>query len=286
MDNLFYLINGNPSFHQFKISDTLFTEYKCPEERNIFDIWSHLNYFVYVLSGKMEWQTQRSRYRIHAGDSIFVKKGGNIVHKYFEEDFCSLIIMVSDEFIRTVIREHPLSLPEARPEGGDSVIPLVVDTRLNSFFQSLYAYFFEAHFPPKALLHIKFKELVLNLVSSPNQKDSLRHYFRLLCQSDKLSIPEIMEQNFAYNLSLGEYAQLCGRSLSTFKRDFRDHYRTSPGKWLKKRRLEYSRHLLGTTALNVNEIAFNSGFANTSHFIQEFKRVYGETPLRFKQSHF
>lgn len=285
MDNLFYLIDGNPSFRQFKLSDTLFTEYKCPEERTIFDIWSHLNYFVYVLSGKMEWQTQQSSYQIHSGDSIFVKKGGNIVHKYFEEDFCSLIIMVSDEFIRTVIREHPLSLPADRPEGDDSVIPLVVDARLNAFFQSLFAYFFAAPSPPKALLHIKFKELILNLISSHTQKESLRYYFRLLGESGKLSIPEIMEQNFTYHLSLREYAQLCGRSLSTFKRDFRDHYRLPPGKWLKKRRLKYSLHLLDATDMTVNEIAFTSGFANTSHFIQEFKKVYGKPPLRFKRSH-
>lgn len=93
-----------------------------------------------------------------------------------------------------------------------------------------------------------------------------------------------MEDNFAYNLTLEEFARLCGRSLTTFKRDFAEAYHTSPGKWLIQKRLKYSKYLLETTDKNVTELAFECGFENTSHFIKVFRQTFGLTPLQYKKS--
>jgi AraC-like DNA-binding protein len=46
------------------------------------------------------------------------------------------------------------------------------------------------------------------------------------------SVVEIMEVNFRFNLSLDEYARLCHRSLSSFKRHFQTAFHETPGKWL------------------------------------------------------
>ena len=45
-------------------------------------------------------------------------------------------------------------------------------------------------------------------------------------------------------LRLEEYAKLCHRSLSSFKREFQSHFSESPGKWLLQKRLEYASSLL------------------------------------------
>ena len=57
----------------------------------------------------------------------------------------------------------------------------------------------------------------------------------------------------------------------------------TPAKWLKQKRLEYGRFLLETTNLNINEIALDIGFENTSHFIKSFKAYYDYPPLKFKK---
>lgn len=282
MQNLYDLIKDKPQHRQFKISDVLFTEYKCPETRSVFEVWSHLNYFVYVISGQMKWETQRSEYLIRSGDSILVKKGANTVHKFFEEQFCSLIVFVPDAFVRTVIREAPVELPAGPGEKGDSVLPLRPTQRLDAFFPSLFAYFFEKEAPPRPLLKMKFKELILTLACSP-ENAGVREYFRTLCRGGKLSLREVMADNFTYNLTLGEFARLSGRSLSTFKRDFIECFGIPPGRWLRRRRLAYSRRLLLSTDQPVSEVAHRSGFANVSHFIRVFRESYGLTPLQFRK---
>jgi AraC-like DNA-binding protein len=83
-------------------------------------------------------------------------------------------------------------------------------------------------------------------------------------------------------MSLEEYARLCGRSLSTFKNDFSDLFKTSPGKWLIEKRLEYGKFLLETTDKSISEIAFESGFKNQSHFTRSFKESYDNSPLKFR----
>jgi|GEM_PF-4784924 len=53
-----------------------------------------------------------------------------------------------------------------------------------------------------------------------------------------------MEEHFFFNLKLKEYAELSGRSLPTFNRDFIKTYGTTPGGWLKNKRLNYAKYLL------------------------------------------
>ena len=96
---------------------------------------------------------------------------------------------------------------------------------------------------------------------------------------------DVMLNNFHHDLQLEEFAKLCGRSLSAFKRDFKTVYRQTPGKWLMIKRLEYARKLLITTDLNISEIGFDSGFRNSSHFNKLFKEKYNVTPKQYRMLH-
>lgn len=282
MINLFEAASENPLFRQFKVSEMLFTEFKCLEEKSVFDIWSHCNYFVYVLSGKKQWNTRQKEYLVHAGEMIFVKKGANIIHKFFKEDFCALFIFVPDSFIKEVIGKHQLSKSKAVVDASDNVIPVHLDRTLDTYFQSLYAYFYQKDEPDSCLLELKFKELLLNLASSAKHRQ-LHAYWQSICFQTKPSIRAIMEANFTYKLSLEQFARICGRSLSIFKRDFKEIYGCSPGRWLTQKRLEHARTLLENTSLPINDLLMDCGFENPSHFTRVFKEKYGATPTSFKK---
>jgi len=122
----------------------------------------------------------------------------------------------------------------------------------------------------------------MNLLSSP-ENEAIGGYLRSLCKTSRTSLNEIMESNFMYNMKLGEFARLCGRSLTGFKREFQELYKMPPGRWLTQKRLYYARHLLLTTDKNVNEIAYASGFENPSHFIRTFRQAYDLTPLQYRK---
>ena len=85
-----------------------------------------------------------------------------------------------------------------------------------------------------------------------------------------------------YNMGLDEYARLCGRSLSVFKTEFYETFKTTPGRWLISARVQYARVLIETTNESVNDVAFRSGFKNTTHFVKVFKENYGMPPLQYR----
>ena len=283
MFNLLEFVSGNSIFKQFKVNDLLFLEYKCVADQAAVKVWSKYNYFLYVMRGKKIWQSSRSKYCVREGEAIFVKKGANIIHQFFEEGFCSLMIFVPDDFISNVIKESSAPIPKCTVENTDTVIYLYLDEVLSGYFHSVLPYFAKEEPPPGNLLEIKFKELILDLLLSP-RNESLCSYFRSLCDRSKTSIREIMESNFIYNLKLEKFAYLSGRSITSFKKDFIITFNCTPGKWLLKRRLEHAKYLLEITDKNINELVFETGFENASHFIRVFKQAFGLAPLQFKKS--
>ncbi len=101
----------------------------------------------------------------------------------------------------------------------------------------------------------------------------------------KEKIEEVLSANFKNALKIEDFAKLYGKSLSAFKRDFKSSFDTTPSDWLMNKRLEYSKALLFSTDLQVNEIAYESGFKNNSHFIRSFNKKYKLPPLQFKIQH-
>lgn len=270
-------------FKTFKVDELLFVEYKCLIEETKTGYWTPNNYFVYVIGGKKKWKTKDKEFLLKNGEALFIKKGAYTAHQYFDEDFCALIIFIPDQFIKTVLNKF---LDEKKIRGsagsfGDPIIPLDVDGSLSAYFLSVLSYFPKTTDPPKNLLTLKFEELIINILTSPLNKD-LANYFWEVHGSSKVSIRDIMDTYFNYNMSLEEYAKLCGRSLSAFKNDFYSVHKTTPGRWLIKKRLDYAKFLLESTDKSISDIAFESGFKNQSHFNRCFKETYNKSPLKIR----
>jgi AraC family transcriptional regulator, exoenzyme S synthesis regulatory protein ExsA len=271
-------IEKSPFAKKISVDELLFAEFKCPMDEKKSNIWWHNNFFAHVLTGETVLKTPRGEYVLKPGDSAFAKKGSIITHNNIHEHFCELLVFVPDNFIKTVAQKYRVSLPmESDYDQSDTVIRLTSDEVLHTYFQSLLTHFVQTTPPASALLKLKFEELLLSILSSDNQQQ-LHGYFSALCKTAKPSIREVMELNFFSNLTLHEFARLCARSLSTFKREFTEIYSASPGKWLMEKRLEYSYYLLQTTDQSIDDICIDSGFENRTHFIRVFKNKYGVSP--------
>lgn len=281
MINVLDFIRKTDPYKKFHVDELLFVEFKCPADDSASGLWWHNNFFAFVLGGETLLKTPQSELILRSGDCFFAKKGSVLSMSQTQEDFCELMIFVPDDFIKSVVHKCKLPLSQRSIDNKqDTVIALAMDDVLLLYFQSLLSYFSMPEPPPATLLKLKFEELIVHIVSS-NHYSSLKCYFDELCAKAKPSIKEIMDANFFSNLSMNEFARLCSRSLSGFKREFMELYQTSPGKWLMEKRLEYSKYLLETTALTVDEVCVESGFENRSHFIRVFKNKYGFTPGRF-----
>jgi AraC-like DNA-binding protein len=146
----------------------------------------------------------------------------------------------------------------------------------------MLAYFTATAKPAETLLTLKLKELIVSILLG-GKNPELASYFQSLLKSDAPVLSQIMEANFSYNLALEDFARLSHRSLSTFKRDFRKYYNQSPGKWLLRKRLDYSAVLLKNPALNVSQVALDCGFEDLSHFSRAFKEKFGMSPAHYRK---
>jgi AraC-like DNA-binding protein len=279
MFNFLDKIRENPGFYrQLAIDQQLVAEFNCPLETHKETIWTDQSYFVYVLEGKKIWHIPGQAFELTQGQSLFVKKGAHIIEQVFDSKFCLIVFFVSDDFIAHTISSNRLSKPYVQSKGIAAASYIHADDSLHAFFNSVATYFMNHDEVNKGLLELKFRELILNVVNNPNNKEVTSYFHSLITDNNSETIGKIMEENFSYNLRMEDYAKMCGRSLSAFKRDFETHFNTTPGKWLLTRRLQHSMILIHTSTKSISEIAFESGFENSSHFSRAFKQYYGYSP--------
>jgi AraC-like DNA-binding protein len=93
----------------------------------------------------------------------------------------------------------------------------------------------------------------------------------------KVDLKDFMEKHYKSDMSMSEFAKASGRSLSTFKRDFKRMSELSPERWLTDRRLRAACELL-KRGRRVSDACFDVGFKNVSHFSAIFKKKFGLTP--------
>lgn len=286
MDNFYDFIRNNPSVIRLQVNELLLAEYQCPLSETRYDIWSEHNYFIYVISGQKKWFTRYQEKLVQPGDCLFIRKGAHSVFQFFDKEFCAVVLFVPDAFIRSVLLENQIELGVAQNLNvQDSLFSIKTNSFLAAYFQSFLSYLSGTERKEDKLIELKFRELVM-AIAAHKHNENLSCYFAQLCKTGKPSLPEVMENNFYYPMALEEYARLSGRSLSVFKSDFKEIFGATPGKWLKKKRLNYGKYLLKHTDKPVTEIVFDSGFQNNSHFSREFKFEFGCTPVAYRKSGF
>jgi AraC-like DNA-binding protein len=270
-------------FTQLACKDLLFVHYKCPLDQRIAGKWSQHNYIMYILSGKKVYRTPDRSWLITAGTAVFVKKGAAIIEKFFDEPLCIMTFFVPDSYLNLFMRQHQsiVKTNYSKKEVNYLVIPLEVTEMMKAYFDSMVPYFNAEKTPSEDLLELKFRELLLNIITNPANKE-LNSYLHALQLPDVDHLQQIMDANCLFNLSLKDYAKLCNRSLSSFKRDFIAVYKTNPGQWLLSKKLDYSHHLLLSSDKPINDISFESGFENTTHFSRAFKKRFGLPPSQFR----
>ncbi len=272
-----------PGYNKIIGEDYLIVEFKCPIKEELFTAWSECHSVVYVLSGQKKWITPSKDYLVKEDQSIFVRKGAFKNQQYFEEGFCVLMFFMKDDFIKRCFEEDIQRETKGmkKLEGPDFIYRIEVSESLRTLYHSFFSYLKQENKIPQKIIELKFREMLLNICGDRNNPDFKDVLYTIYKNLDG-SIEQVMEEQFIYNLQIEEFARLCGRSLSTFKREFKRIYNSTPGKWLLKKRLELARNLMLSTNLTVQEICYDCGFESDSHFVRSFKNQFGNTPNQWR----
>jgi AraC-like DNA-binding protein len=285
VDNYYSSAQTNTKvYKQLFCKDLLLVYYDCPLGCERQDRWSQNNYVLYVVSGQKILYTTTRIWLLTSGTAVFVKKGACIVEKVTGEDLRLLAFFIPDSYLRSFLVEDRAKLSAAKNLTHDNslVLPLEVNEMMHTYFESVIPYFFLSVKPSEYLLELKFRELLFNLIANPTNSE-FKGFLNTIVSPHANNIQTIIEANYCFNLTLDEYAKLCNRSLSSFKRDFYNVYGESPAKWLLVKRLVHALKLLCNSNLPIVDISFESGFENSTHFSHAFKKHFGVSPSKYRQ---
>lgn len=144
---------------------------------------------------------------------------------------------------------------------------------LESCLTSLIPYF-DMTALPEDIASLKITEAITILRTIDKEIDNILANFE---EPGKIDLVHFMERNFMFNMPLDRLGYLTGRSLSTFNRDFRKYFNTTPQKWLTAKRLELAHYELTKNRKKAIDVCYEVGFENLSHFSFAFKKQFGYT---------
>jgi AraC-like DNA-binding protein len=146
---------------------------------------------------------------------------------------------------------------------------------LESCLASLIPYFDMEDPLPDGIASLKITEAISILRAIDKNIDSVLADFD---EPGKIDLINFMEKNYMFNMSLERFGYLTGRSLSTFNRDFRKIFQTTPQRWLTQKRLELAYYHLIEKNKKPSDVFMEVGFEDLSHFSFAFKKQYGFAP--------
>jgi AraC family transcriptional regulator len=89
---------------------------------------------------------------------------------------------------------------------------------------------------------------------------------------------EITHAQFRERVGLSQVAAAVGMSASHLAREFRAHFGTTLGEYVRQLRVEWVAEQLARTPMTLSEISIAAGFSDQSHLTREFRRRFGMSP--------
>ena len=247
----------------------------------------------YVLRGTKYLYTGDQRREIHRGDVFYLGVG----HHYIEDvpqngqPFEQLLFYYTPNDLQRVLLhlnmtyglrvENQHSCDECRDA---TFVTMTANTALRTFFTNVATYLRdEGYSHDYTAENLKMTELVYLIAS--HEDCCLKTKLLSNVDSEGEQFEHVVYDNIFKDVSIEHLSRLTHRSLTSFKKEFRRHFRMPPHKWYIRQRLMHSRLLLISTTKSISEIGNECTFPNTSHFIKLFKKEYSLTPAAYRTHH-
>src|ERR1044072_667420 len=206
-----------------------------------FELLSGDHTFGYLISGEVKVIIADQTHILKPGDTWFCPRNQLATFIKYAKDgqsYRSVTISLRTERLKDYYTRH-----EVRPEPRQNCGIKYYDKHplLDSFFGSLLPYFeMEEGIPPE-IVAVKMEEAITVLrILDPSVDRCLANF----SEPGKIDLADFMEKNFMFNMPLQKFAYFTGRSLTTFKTDFKKAFDLSPQRWLTQKRLELGAYAL------------------------------------------
>lgn len=238
------------------------------------------NTLTRIVSGGARAVQADNEYIFRAGDTILIPRNqlGRVTKYPVDgQPFKSISICYTQELLQKYYASHLA----ARVQPSSPKIKIFGQhPLLESLFSSLSPYFTLPDELPADIFAIKVEESISILRAIDSGVDSILGHFE---EPGKIALADFMEKNYMFNMPAEKFGYLTGRSLSTFKKDFKSAFNTTPQKWLTQKRLELAHYHIFEKKRKPSDVYFEVGFENLSHFSFAFKKHFGYNPTNSRQ---
>ncbi len=232
-----------------------------------------------VYSGEMVLDNGKQQIHVAKGESVFIPRDHHITlykKPCNGERYCGIFLSFTRNFLRAMYAQGgPYKVPANTPKLKSEVLKLPKTAELVSLFASLTPFFDPNVKPQDDFMQLKLQEGLLALLHIDERFAPTLFDFN---EPWKIDILDFMNQNYMYEFSQEDLAHYTGRSLATFKRDFKKISDLTPEKWLIRKRLEVAYALMQEGGKKIVDVCAKVGFKNQSHFSSAFKKQYGIAP--------
>ncbi len=254
----------------------IFYSYLSTERKDKVCFWAN-HALVMMVSRQFSLETSGQSISIKAGEMLLIGKNqlGTLTKTPLPgENYESIVISLQEDLLRKIVLEEKITA-NGRYTGPPN-IQVPSNTFLQGFFQSIMPY---ARGATETLSEdmgiLKIKEAVKLLLHT---LPVLRNFLFDFSEPHKIDLERFMVSNYHFNVPVEKFAQLTGRSLAGFKRDFHKTFNMPPRHWLQEKRLNEARHLIETKHQKPSAIYLDLGFESLSHFSNSFKKKFGKAP--------
>jgi len=264
---------------RFNYHDVFFSYYFNNERSCTQMITDHM--MAYVYSGELILEEGDKTTVVHKGECVFLRRDNRVKmtkQPLGEEQFQGIFMIFKRNFLRDFYQNlEKKVLPLEAEKYKPSVIKLPKAADIESLFQSMLPYFDSDKVPARELMQLKLHEGVYSLLSIDK-----RFYPALFDFTEpwKIDIMDYLEDNYMFDLSVEQIAGFTGRSLASFKRDFKKISQLSPQRWLIDKRLKVAHDRIHNDSMKVSDVYLEVGFKNLSHFSSAYKKQYGVAPSK------
>ena len=257
----------------------IFYSYLSAERKEKVCFWNH-HTLVFQVSGQFVMETVGQTITMTGGDVLLIGKNqaGTLIKTPLPgANYETIVISLQEDLMRNIALEEKIEADRKYIGPPNLLIP--VNEFLQGYFQSIVPY---ARSSGAAMTDemgiLKVKEGVkLLLLAMP----ALRNFLFDFSEPHKIDLEKFMLRNFHFNLPVEKFAQLTGRSLAGFKRDFQKTFAMAPRQWLQDKRLTEARRLIEHQHRKPSAIYLDLGFESLSHFSYAFKKKFGKAPTEW-----
>lgn len=164
-----------------------------------------------------------------------------------------------------------------------NVKQIQIDKLLHGFMESIDVLLDHPELADEAMVKTKLIEFILLLSKTQNASSHL-DFLSALFKKNTTEFRDTVTNNLYSNLSVEEFAQLCGLSVSSFKRKFTEVFNEPPKKYMTKMKLHRASKLLTSDNLRISDIAYQCGYETISTFNRSFKTHFGKSPSDYRLS--